>query len=219
MFAVGQQVIGSKRSGGEDNTVCGEAFPALEHPSAWALGGDPVASAAIGRAQGDDIDHLMLGQDARTEFLGEPQVVFQQRVFGTDPASHHARAAMGATGALRALAAEIGVADGFTRLSEVDGARCATERIFGAIVVRHLKNQALVGRFKRHGLHPQHVLGGIVMRLQGTLPIAGFAPLLVVEKLGLGAVQGIGINQTTAANARTTAGKDVLERGQAQYPF
>ena len=54
------------------------------------------------------------------------------------------------------------------------------------------------------------------MRLQGGLPVGDVAPLLIGEKLRLGAIERVGIDQAAAADTGTVGDEYVLERRQPE---
>ena len=216
MLAVGQQQVGAQRSGREDHASRGEGPGPFGEPGAGALGRDAVAVAAVGCTQRRHVADLVLGQDLHAALLGEPEVVFEQRVLGANAAAHHAGAAACAAGARGAVAAEVGVGHRLAWLAEVHGTGRAGERIFGAEVTRHLSNQLLRGRVKRHGLHAQHALGGVVVRLQQLFPRRQRGPLPAAEERRLGPIQGVGVDDAAATHTRATGCEHILERRQAQ---
>ena len=200
VLALRQQAIGAQRAGGEDDAARRVRAPLLAQPGAGPLGGDPVAVAAVGGAERNDVDHFVLGHDLRAFLLGEPQVVLEQRVLGADAAADQAGAAPRAAGARRACAAEHRVGNLLAGLAEVDADRGAGERVGDAEMSRHLLRQLLPGAFERHRVDAQHPLGGGVMRLQLFGPIVQIRPLRVAEERVTRPVQRGGVDHAAAAH-------------------
>jgi hypothetical protein len=215
-LALRQQLVRAERAGREHHAARPE-FPALlAEPGAGALGGDEVAVAAVCGADGAHVDDLALGMDVDPELLGEPQVVFHQRVLGARAAALQAFPAEGAAGALRSLAAEVGIRDPLARRAEEDAAGRAREGVFHAEVTADLLEQFLALAAARHRLHAQHAFGGVVVRPERGFPVVEPGPLGVLVEGGGGPVEGIGIDQAAPADAGAARNEDVLEGGQPQ---
>ena len=104
-----EQVQRAQRRGREDHAAAGEAAAPAGHDGGWDRE-HFVALASVGTAvQRPDVHHLGFGEDPRAGLLGQVEVILVQGVLGAIAAAHHAAAAADATGALRSLAAEIGV--------------------------------------------------------------------------------------------------------------
>src|SRR5689334_12092416 len=170
MPAVGEQVVGAEGAGGDDHPACGLGAAALAQPGPRALAPHRVSIGAVGGAERADLGHLAFRLDPHAELLGEPEVVLHQRVLSSVATADHAAAAAHATGAARSLSFEEGVLDLDAWLVEEDADPGVGEGLADADLLAVLA-QERVGRSDSLVLdHPEHALGGVVVRRQLPLP-------------------------------------------------
>ena len=165
-----QQAVGAERAGGENDPARRERPPAPAQPGARSLGHDLVALGAVRRAKRPHVDHHPLRQHLGPGALRQPQVVLDERVLGPVRAADHAAPAAQAARPVRPGAAEIGVRHRAAGLREEHADAGLRVRVLDPDLARVLAQQVVRGVVLVVGDHPEHPLGGVVVRRQVGAP-------------------------------------------------
>ncbi len=217
-----QQGLGAVGAGGDDDAAGGEgAAGALLLPVGGERGHREAAPGVLGDRH--DGGH---GVHDRAGLLGEVEVVLVEGVLRAAPAAGHALAALVAGRAVGARAAEVRVGYALTRLglrravgvlavAEEDADGCHVE---GVADPHPLGGGLQVHVGRGHGrveADAQHALGLVVVGRQLVLPVGDVPPLGVLEE-GLGRyVEGVGVVEGAAADARACQDHDIPEQMDA----
>ena len=208
-----QQVLGAPGTGRQDDVPRREGPAVLTQGPARAHGVD-LPDAAGTLPHGVDRRQRM---HCGTGALGQPEVVLQQRVLGAVATARHAAAAFDAPGAVRSDATEERVPDRLAGWSEEHADRRLDECVAHAHVLGD-RFHDLVGRgHARVDHHPEHAPGLVVERRQLVGPVRDVGPLRVVEERRGWLVEGIGVVQRPAADARPGQDDDVPQHVDALY--
>ncbi|MDH6549261.1 hypothetical protein M2162_003358 [Streptomyces sp. SAI-041] len=169
---------------------------------------------------------VVRGVDDSARLLGEVEVVLVQGVLGAVPAAGHALAALDAGFAGRARPAEVGVVDllaggGFPlalrvlAVAEEDADRGHVEGVADAHPLRGRLQVDVGGGHRRVEADTEHAAGLVVVRLQLLLPVRDVTPLRVLEEGLRGDVEGVGVVEGAAADARSREDHDVAQEVDA----
>jgi len=144
--------------------------------------------------------------------LSQAEVVLGQGVLGVVAASGHALAALGAAGALGADTAEEGIGLLHTRaVTEVDAHRCHLEGVPDAHLVGNGLHDDITRRHRRVGDDAEHARCLVVVGRELTGPVGDVRPLLVLEEALRRDVEGVGVDEGSAADTGSGEHHDVLE--------
>ena len=219
-----EQLLGVVRARREDDLVGGvDAGGAAAEPATRAdrVDREPAAVEGTHPGHGGERVHLRSGR------LGEGQVVGGEGVLGAVPAAGHALAALDATGALGAGAAEVGVGDGPARFlgavaPEKDPDRGQVEGVGLAELAGQPLHLQVARRERWIGDDPEHLLRLGVVRRQLVAPVGDVRPLRVVVEGLQRLVERVRVVERAATHPGPGQDQAVLEQvdpldaGQAQ---
>ena len=184
---------------------------------------DLVAVAAVVlTVEGPDVDHLGFGEDARTLFLGEIEIVLVEGVFGVVAAAHHAASAADAGVAVGTFSLKVGIGRGraglLAILAEEDGDLCGVESVGHARGGRHLFQLDVRRAEDGVGDNAHHALGGLVMRGHDALPVVETGPRAVLPDAVRRLEHGVGVRDGAAAYSVAVQDDDVAEEADIEEP-
>ena len=166
--------------------------------------------------------HLGLRAHHAAQALGQVQVVEVESVLGAHAAARHARAALDAAHARRALPVEVRVRHLLALLAllaEVDGHARLLVVVGAAQVRRDLAHDPIANLVTRVGLGAQHAGGRVVVGRELALPVRQVLPRLGPEEVVLGRGVRARIDQRAAAHAHAVHHGHVIEEAHLEDPF